>query len=304
MNPDMRIVGLHALRFGVEDVEAAARFFSDWNLRVVARGPGATFETEEGAQVVILRSDDPSLPPPVGGKSQLREIVWAVESNNDIERVADELSKDRDVSVVDGVARTIDDSGYGLAFVVSSFRALAATNGDVNFPGVPVRVNRAVDFTARPSVRHLGHMAMFVPNFEEAMEFYTSRLGFRVSDVYPGRGVFLRAAGSHDHHNLFLVHRGDMVGFHHMSFEVSDFHQIMQGGRQMQRNGWKTQFGPGRHTLGSNYFWYFHTPFGGACEYYSDMDYLDDSWEGRTWEYSPDVIAAWTAHVPDENVGH
>ncbi|MGY6156203.1 VOC family protein [Paraburkholderia graminis] len=298
MIPDFKIVGLQGLTFGVDDFDAAVRFLTDWNLRAVESGSDkARYETEEGATIIVGRSDDATLPAGAGGKSTLRELLWAVESDAELERIRAELAKDRDVTVADGVVRVVDANGYSLGFTVTRLRQLPATNGDVNFPGSPVRVNRAVDFTVAPTVRHLGHVAVFAPNFEEALDFYTTRLGFRVSDIYPGRGVFLRAAGSHDHHNLFLVLRGDMIGFHHMSFEVSDFHQVMNGGRLMEKNGWKTQFGPGRHTLGSNYFWYFHTPFGGASEYYSDMDYLDDNWEVRSWEYSPDIIAAWTAQV-------
>ncbi|MCO8591157.1 VOC family protein [Burkholderia multivorans] len=298
MSPDFKIVGLQGLTFGVDDFDAAVRFLQDWNLRALTVGSdSASYETEEGARITIRRFDDPALPRAAGGKSTLRELLWAVESEEELAKIRAELEKDRGVSVEDEVIRVTEENGYTLGFTVSQLRQLPATNGDVNFPGAPVRVNRAVDFTAPPTVRHLGHVAIFAPNFEEALNFYTTRLGFRVSDIYPGRGVFLRAAGSHDHHNLFLVSRGDMIGFHHMSFEVSDFHQVMNGGRLMEKNGWKTQFGPGRHTLGSNYFWYFHTPFGGASEYYSDMDYLDDNWEARSWEYSPDIIAAWTAQV-------
>jgi catechol 2,3-dioxygenase-like lactoylglutathione lyase family enzyme len=306
MSDRLGIIGLQALRFGVDDLNESKRFLDEWNLTPKHVDDGAgIYATKEGATLEVRRRDDPALPPAAGGVSQLREIVWAVESADAIARIGAELAKDRAVSTdAQGTLRSVDDTGYAIAFQISALRALPPVEGRVNFPGRPVRINQTVSFTERPTVRHLGHMAMFVPNLEQAIAFYRDRLRFRPSDIYPGRGIFLRADGSHDHHNLFLVYRGDMIGFHHMSFEVADFHQVMQGGQQMQKKGWKTQFGPGRHTLGSNYFWYFHTPFGGASEYYSDMDYLDDEWELRSWEYSPEIIAAWTAHVPDEKADH
>ena len=60
----------------------------------------------------------------------------------------------------------------------------------------------------------------------------------------------------------------------------------MMGGRRLTEKGWKTYVGPGRHVLGSNYFWYFKTPCGGAMELACDMDYVDDNWEAKEWEYS------------------
>jgi catechol 2,3-dioxygenase-like lactoylglutathione lyase family enzyme len=264
-----------------------------------------SYRTQEGARIIARHNDDSALPPAAQGRSQLREITWAVEHPEDLERIALRLAAHGEVRRdSDGTVRATDPTGYALAFALSALKPLPPVVGQVNFPGNPVRKNSAVDFKVRPTVRHLGHVAVFVPGFEAAMAFYQDVLEFRASDFYPGRGVFLRAAGSHDHHNLFLVHRGDQVGFHHMSFEVQDFHEVMQGGVHMQKRGWKTQFGPGRHTLGSNYFWYFHTPFGGASEYYSDMDYLDDDWQMRSWEYSPEIIAAWTAQVPETTANH
>ena len=67
----------------------------------------------------------------------------------------------------------------------------------------------------------------------------------------------------------------------------------MMGGRRLTEKGWKTFVGPGRHVLGSNYFWYFKTPCGGNLELACDMDYVTDDWEAKEWDYSNDVIAAW-----------
>lgn len=296
----MAILGLQALHYAFPEPEHAVRFLRDWNLaEQPAHGAARSFATTEGARLTLWAEHAPELPPPVAAGIALREIVWAVDTPAALDALMRALPEHAGATRdAEGTIHAADPNGYGVAFALSTLEQLPPVDGDVNFPGKPVRRNRAVDFDARPTVRHLGHVAIFVPDLEAATRFYVDVLDFRASDVYPGRGIFLRAPGSHDHHNIFLVNRAQ-PGLHHMSFEVAEFHEVMLGGLHMRRQGWKTQTGPGRHRLGSNYFWYFHTPFGGSCEYYSDMDYLDDSWKTRSWDYTPDMIAAWTTQMPD-----
>ena len=56
---------------------------------------------------------------------------------------------------------------------------------------------------------------------------------------------------------------------------------------------------PGRHIIGSNYFWYFKTPCGSASEYYADIDHLTDAWKAREWNFSPEVVYGWILSATD-----
>lgn len=96
-----------------------------------------------------------------------------------------------------------------------------------------------------------------------ARDFYLDRLGFLVSDSFVGAGTFLRTAVAREHHSMFTIKRPDN-GINHVAFYVTDFHEIMLAGRAMAKKGWQTRWGPGRHRLGSNYFWYLEAPMGGA----------------------------------------
>jgi len=262
------------------------------------------FRTQEGAEVLVAATGLASVAPAVNSDCNLREIGWAVADVAALTEVEKSLRRFGDVKRRDdGAVLATDPNGFTVSFEVSRLSALAPAVPVVNIPGRPLRINQRIELAARPSVRHMGHVAIFVTDLERATAFYQEGLGFRPSDIYPGKGIFLRAPGSHDHHNIFLLKRDGPVGFHHMSFEVADFQEVVTAGRNMRSNGWQTQFGPGRHVLGSNYFWYFHTPMGGASEYYADMDYLDDDWEPRSWTYSPDVVAAWTAQMNEAPVG-
>ena len=68
----------------------------------------------------------------------------------------------------------------------------------------------------------------------------------------------MRAEGSNFHHSIFLFHRqGTKQYFNHVAFEVNSFDEIMTGGQYMLERGAESVSGPGRHSLGSNCFWYF-----------------------------------------------
>jgi hypothetical protein len=77
-----------------------------------------------------------------------------------------------------------------------------------------------------------------------------------------------------------------------VAFEVSSFDQMMVGGTNMLEHGATSVSGPGRHSLGSNWFWYFNNPCGGDIEYFADMDRMNDNWEPRFWDKAP-PYARW-----------
>ena len=279
-------------------MDAAQKFLRDFGLTEIEKGVhGATFEALDGTNLVLRGAVDSSLPMAVGAQTNAREIIWGVDGNEELQKIGAELSKDRQVAMdSNGVIRTNDNTGYGLAFQVTARHAYDAKPALINVAGLPPQraANERVDFKAPHRPRSIGHIVLYVPDLDSARDFYTERLGFRLTDSYRDRSCFLRAQGSHDHHNLFLIKKEDIPGgLHHIEFHVGDFNEVMVGGRRLTENGWKTYVGPGRHVLGSNYFWYFKTPCGGAMELACDMDYVTDDWEAKEWEYSTDVISAW-----------
>ena len=120
------------------------------------------------------------------------------------------------------------------------------------------------------------------------------KLGFAVSDRYPGRGVFLRCAPEGGHHDLFLLQPpSPKRGLNHVAFTVRDIHEVFGGGLHISRCGWDTELGPGRHPISSAYFWYVKNPAGALAEYYTDEDQLDGRWEPREFQQAPEVFAEW-----------
>ena len=299
----MSIIGVDCAILGVEEMDDAKRFCRDIGLTEAESGSaGGTYLTQDGTGLLLRRAADPGLPGAVGPRVNARETVWGVAAAADIETIAAELAKDRQIQRgADGALRTTDDGGFPIAFRVTVRHAYPAVPARANAPGLPPQRprNARIDFAAPVRPRSIGHIVFYVDDLAVSTAFYTERLGFRITDSYRGRSVFLRAPGSHDHHNLFLIERAQAPGLHHVEFHVTDFNEVMTGGKRLTERGWKTVYGPGRHVLGSNYYWYFHTPCGGAMELAADIDWVDDDWVAGEWDYTPDMVSAWqTTLVP------
>jgi catechol 2,3-dioxygenase-like lactoylglutathione lyase family enzyme len=166
----------------------------------------------------------------------------------------------------------------------------ALTNTADNFARVD---ERAPVYPKAEPVR-IGHAVFFAPDVNAVRDFYQERLGFVLSDAYPDAGYFLRAGEEGAHHDLFVLSTPDgKRGLNHISFVVRDIHEVFGGGMAMDRAGWGTQIGPGRHPVSSAYFWYLHCPAGAVVEYFADEDHCTVAWQARDWVRSPENYAEW-----------
>jgi catechol 2,3-dioxygenase-like lactoylglutathione lyase family enzyme len=282
----MNILGPDALVFGVDDVAAATRYLTDYGLNPVdASARGGRFEALDGTAIEIRHQDDASLPANFPTANKLRETVYGVADAVTLERVGAELSKDREVKQgSDGVLRTVDDMGFALAFQRTLRRPLRLPGEPVNSPGAPV-MRPVNELGANPDAevkpRTLSHVVYFVPDAVKAEKFY-ERLGFITTDRFIDVGPFMRPAGTLDHHTLFMIQTPPFLkGCEHFTFHVAGPTELMMAGARFSAKGYQTFWGPGRHLLGSNWFWYFNSPLGCHVEYDADMDLHDNSWVAR-----------------------
>lgn len=287
----MNIVGPDSLVFGVDDIEACTQYLTDYGLEPVGEG---RFEALDGTSVVIRPKADESLPPPLETASQLRKTVYGVADQKVLEDIEAELSKDREVKrLPDGSLESVDDMGFTLGFQVTVRRSLSLAAESVNAPGAPVQrpVNMiGADREADAKPRTLSHVVYFVPDFAKAEAFYADRLGFVTTDRFSGVGPFMRPAGTEDHHTLFMIQTPPhMKGCEHFTFHMGGPTEVMQAGTRMVNKGYQSFWGPGRHIFGSNWFWYFKSPFGCNMEYDADMDLHDESWKAREAEIGADT---------------
>jgi Glyoxalase/Bleomycin resistance protein/Dioxygenase superfamily len=293
----MTIMRIETMTYGVTDLPVCIEFLKNWGLENVAGDDaGAMFRTAENQSVILRRSDDESLPPTHEEVPTLREVIWGVDTQDALDQIRVELSTDRDVSVdAGGTLHTRDDCGNYIGFKIAKVTPVDGGQPPLNFHENIKRLNARGWPEDRVTPLRIGHLVYSIESEGnwEAAEFYINRLGFRLTDRSKDGGSFLRCEGSSFHHSLFLFHRvGTEKYFNHVAFEVNSFDEIMMGGSHMKKQGAVSVSGPGRHSLGSNWFWYFKNPCGGDIEYFADMDRMDDNWEPRVWDKAP-PYARW-----------
>jgi catechol 2,3-dioxygenase-like lactoylglutathione lyase family enzyme len=294
----MRICGVDRLVFGVEDLPASVKCCEDFGL-ILADGSNdraAILEARDGSSLELRHKDDPVLPHTDVEGSTLRAIVWGVEDEKAIDEIEAELAKDRETSRdTSGRLLSRDDADNGLVFQVAIPRRPIADLPAANVPGHFQRgASQRVELEKEIRPRGIAHVVLNCADEPTARAFYIKRLGFVVTDSFSGTGAFLRTATSDLHHAMFTVKK-PANGFNHAAFYVTDFHEVVLGGRQMTRAGWKSYWGPGRHRLGSNYFWYFQAPLGGNLEYTCDVDQVDENWVPMELEFTRENSALWSA---------
>lgn len=293
----MNIVGLEYLVFGVDDIAGARQFLLDYGLEEAEYEPlkGGRYLALDGTGMIVRAGDDPSLPPlpPKASTPSLRETVYGVRDADALSTIRSHLEAERTVSVDnDGTVHCIDDAGFGVAFTVTRRRSYDARCLGFNVPGQPP--GRAPnDCAANPDEeikpRTLSHVVYFVEDVKKAEAFYT-RLSFVVTDRFNHLGPFMRPAGMLDHHTLFMIESQNdhMIGCNHFTFHLGSGAEVLQHGWNFVKKGYKSFWGPGRHILGSNFFWYFNSPFGALIEFDADMDQHDGSWVPRACDPGSD----------------
>ena len=281
----MDIIGPDQLIYGVEDLEASLKFASDFGLdQSEMSSNGGVLSALDGTSMKILRATDGSLAAPNAPSPNLRETIYGVRNAATIQAIGAELSKDRPVTMdPDGTIHSRDDDDYAIGFRVTARHGTGMPHYGVNVPGQ--EPGRGVNITAahdedRPKPHTLSHVVIFVHDKVKAEKFYAERLGFITVDVFDNLGPFMRPAGTLDHHTLFMI-EAPFRGLEHFAFHMAGANELLKSGWEMTQLGYKSTWGPGRHILGSNYFWYFNSPFGGKFEIDADMDWHDDTWVPR-----------------------
>ena len=282
----MNIIGPDYLVFGVDDVAGSTRYLTDYGLQAVkADGDGGRFEALDGTGIIISHRDDTGLPAQLPTGAMLRKTIYGVDNSKTLNAIAAELASDREVKILeDGSLETADDLGFVLGFQVTVRKPLDLPAEASNAPGAtPARAPNVIgaDEDAPALPRSLSHVVYYVPDAAKLEAFYRDRLGFRCTDRLGGN-PFLRPAGTLDHHTLFFIQTPpQMQGCEHFTFHMGGPTELMQAGTRFVAKGYESFWGPGRHIMGSNWFWYFNSPLGCHVEYDADMDLHDDTWEAR-----------------------
>ncbi|MGD9942928.1 MAG: VOC family protein [Burkholderiaceae bacterium] len=297
----MAIVGIKSLNYRLGDASSLERsrsFFVEFGL-----GPardedgGIRFTLPDGACVRVLPGDTARFRTPVAA-----ETVWGVDTADALARLLDDLARDLTLeqdAAGDWHFTTPDGLPQGLGLFQR--RRVLNSPDPVNAPDRVARLNQWRKWRFRAQPKTINHVVYGVDDYKASWDFFRHRLGFRLSDHSRGLGIFLRASGAAEHHNLFLAnchyHRPSAPSFQHACFGVEDIDELMAGANYMQRQGHVSKLGVGRHRIASALFWYVDCPAGGEAEYGADTDYLDDGWVPREWDPKFGFIS-WCANLP------
>ncbi|MBT3992288.1 MAG: glyoxalase [Rhodospirillaceae bacterium] len=292
----MNFTGIDQITHGVEDLSECVRFYEDWGLTKVSVDDNvAVFKTMDGSEVVLCHTDDPALPPAIEEGSTMRHVVWGVKDEADLAVVREKISGQESYGEVDGCPACVDPNGLSVSFRVTQRHDVDVKGSPMNTWDQPdARLDLPSTFYEKAEPVKIGHVVFFVSDLAATEAFYTDVLGFAVSDRYPGAGTFLRCSTPGGHHSMFILETPDKkAGLNHVAYTVRDIHEVFGGGLQVDKCGWKTQIGPGRHPVSSAYFWYVENPAGALAEYFTDEDYCTDKWESRDFQRSNEAFTEW-----------
>lgn len=294
----MIINGIKQIRYLVDDLDTSRRFYEQFGLPLHSTSSDEAVFLLPDAATVRLATRAPEEP-----KTDITvETTWGLQSADDLQRLCDDLARDHTLRT-DAAGDVHLTTAFGLPLALGHFerRPVTYSPDPVNAPERIVRLNQWRKWRFRAQPKTINHVVYGVDDYVEAWEFFRHRLGFKLSDHSRGLGVFLRANGRHEHHNLFLANchfRGPgKPGFQHACFGVEDVDELMAGANHMARHGHTSQMGLGRHRIASALFYYLACPAGGEAEYGADTDYLDDGWVPREWDPKFGYIG-WATELP------
>jgi catechol 2,3-dioxygenase-like lactoylglutathione lyase family enzyme len=291
----MAIIGVETVVYCVDDIPLCTRYFDDFGLTIASRSEErVTFQLPDNSKVILQSLDRAPVPGSrVVGKG-VHEVVWGVDSDAALELLVSDLERDRVVRRdADGTAHFVCDDGVAMGLRVwRDKRAVTTVTDPVNSPGRINRLNAHRRWIARARPLYMQHVVFMTPDVEASFAFVRDRLNFRMSDHQRTLGIFARADGTLDHHNIYFLNANaplpgadGQLRFHHVNFGVTDLDEIMVGKNYMERRGWeRSAWGLGRHRVASALFLYLPAPTGGEAEYGADSDAIDDNWIPRTWE--------------------
>lgn len=267
------------VRFRAPDLGEMRGFLEDFGLtiveandrRLVARGAGSA----PVAHVTEI------------GEPGFSGVAFRAASVADLERLAKAegaIVEDLDLPGGGQVVRLSDPDGHLIEIVAGQAEAPRL---DVP-PAQPwnlaadrrrLRVTKRVPAGPAHVVR-FGHVVLNVSDFRRSERWYKDRFGFITSDevqVSPEftLGAFLRCDRGEtptDHHTLFLAQGPKGPGFNHAAFEVADLDDLMLGHQRLKDAGRRSEWGVGRHILGSQVFDYWRDPWGHTLEHWTDGD--------------------------------
>jgi catechol 2,3-dioxygenase-like lactoylglutathione lyase family enzyme len=290
----MPITGICEVVYGVDDMDACARFWLDYGLaEIEPEGASRAFAVKNSAIIRIVPLGDSSLPAADFDGRGVYRTVLGVESPAALDHYATRLALVTEVERLGEEVQFVDCNGNPMGLRVWNKLPVMCRPDPVNAPDHIVRLNQHRKWRSRAEPRSINHIVYWSDDYVRSYEWYRDYLDFRMTDHSKANGIFARANGTHEHHTLFWLTTGHpgkahMKGYAHIAFGLEDIDEVMIGANYMLDHGWSHDrpfaAGLNRHRISSALYYYFPAPCGGDAEYHADTDYCDDGWIPRVWE--------------------
>jgi len=253
-----------------------------WNLDIVHENEQEVYfrgRSKENHILHLRRSDHRGL----------HHIAFAMEDKNAVDRAYEK--------VVEQGIRVVQKPGYLDEFGGGyGFRFLDPENRCIELSAwVENHISEWKSREVNP-VR-LNHVVVNTTDIDKLVDFYTQKLGFKVSDWSEHKMAFLRC--NQKHHSI-AFHQSTHPAMHHIAYEVENVDQLMRGISFVRQQGYEPAWGPGRHGPGNNIFCYFQDPGGFVMEYTCYLEIITDESkrEARVWKRVPHMMDRWMTAGP------
>jgi catechol 2,3-dioxygenase len=211
----------------------------------------------------------------------------------------------RDADGIEGIRSRLDAAGIAFDDLPAEFideavddptgiRVSDPDGNDVHLHGPVHRQGEGQgDSTRRPL--KFQHTTLSTTDVAPIVEFFTTIIGFRVSDrLADGRFTWLRS--DKDHHTLAVVNTGRAGVLDHYSYDLAEWEDFKAWCDRLSLEDVAVQWGPGRHGPGNNLFVFFDDPAGNHIELSAEMErFWDDrvTYEPREWDPIPSSVNLW-----------
>ena len=273
----LRVSALRSVDLGVTDVAANAEFYSAiWQLERVGDEIGSVYLRGTGPAHHILALHE-------ARTAAILKVTFQALDGQTI----DALHARAKGLGVDGLeapgAVHEPGGGYGFEFSDREGRLLRVVADDEVHP-------EATDTADHPT--KLSHAVFNSAEVEEATQYYSDVLGFKLSDRTRIMD-FIRC--NRDHHSIAFARAAGST-LNHIAYEMPDLDSVMQGAGRMRDAGYPIEWGVGRHGPGANVFAYFIGPDNVVIEYTGEVDQVDDDYPTgmpEDWTWPPGRVDRW-----------
>ena len=274
-----KVDGIRSVDFGVTDLKAAERFYTEvWNLKPVASSKGSVYLRGTGYEHHILGIHQRD-------RGELLRVNLSAPDEETVNAIHDRVRKTNIRKVEQPGALDEPGGGYGFAFqdpegrtvrVIANMAALSPEKDDVERP------------------KKLSHCVLNAGTGqqESSVAFWCDALGTRVVDRTMAM-TFVNL--SSDHHSVAIVN-GSGATLHHVAFEMPSIEGVMRGSGRLKDAGHPIEWGVGRHGPGNNVFAYFIGPEEMVIEYTAEVEQVDEKYKvggPDDWTWKPGRNDQW-----------